>query len=149
MRISDWSSDVCSSDLPKRGFISVEPPWHRRCPAARAYPLGGAAQRVRLRSCRLRSAALHRQHPRRCRNGLRPLSRRPCSGRPTAAPAPRGLPPARPAHPAVPNWGRPPLFPPASAAPPARPPHPPQPIPTRTTSEDPRVVHDVVLTVNY
>src|SRR3546814_20044866 len=26
MRISDWSSDVCSSDLPRRRFLSAQPP---------------------------------------------------------------------------------------------------------------------------
>src|SRR3546814_20545783 len=30
---------------PKRGIISVEPPWHRRCPAARADPLSAEERR--------------------------------------------------------------------------------------------------------
>src|SRR3546814_7715658 len=35
MRISDWSSDVCSSDLPHRGRRGGEPGGGRRHPAVR------------------------------------------------------------------------------------------------------------------
>src|SRR3546814_7303684 len=56
MRISDWSSDVCSSDLPCRRKATAHetssiPPWRR--PAGRRF--GGAASAVRCRS----GAVLH------------------------------------------------------------------------------------------
>src|SRR3546814_9679049 len=38
MRISDWSSDVCSSDLPLRQRLA-DPPWHNRWQATRPITL--------------------------------------------------------------------------------------------------------------
>src|SRR3546814_15247424 len=56
MRISDWSSDVCSSDLPRaarrRGTTTrcrrARPPWRRRRPAPSATEIGRASCGARV-----------------------------------------------------------------------------------------------------
>src|SRR3546814_9744176 len=64
MRISDWSSDVCSSDL--------------RTPAARLRPLRGAAAPVRRGAARTRRAGDVRALPRRSRGRALTALAAPC-----------------------------------------------------------------------
>src|SRR3546814_11097475 len=53
MRISDWSSDVCSSDLEPDHRLSRDPRFSRQACEARAVPPGGARDGGSLAARRL------------------------------------------------------------------------------------------------
>src|SRR3546814_7518292 len=61
MRISDWSSDVCSSDLRARPAESISPSWCGRRAPARAEPPAAPQPRRGSRFRPLRLSRIHRR----------------------------------------------------------------------------------------
>src|SRR3546814_16465764 len=60
MRISDWSSDVCSSDLQSRiapALDGQKPRWRRGCLDLRSFGFGRGVRRARLAARRPFAAA--------------------------------------------------------------------------------------------
>src|SRR3546814_19735354 len=75
MRISDWSSDVCSSDLRRAGFRQGV---DRCAPALSVRALGAAVREIQLRGAQRRVARIRTVRPRRrCIHRCGKGSRRP------------------------------------------------------------------------
>src|SRR3546814_11491049 len=79
MRISDWSSDVCSSDLTRLGLLPLDGEAAAASPEAcrlRRLPAVGDARRGDRRAARLRAVLQARLLPREPLGGAVPVARR-------------------------------------------------------------------------